>query len=371
MAQATLQQIAEVAGCSPSVVSSVLNKAKGNTRVSAQLRERILSTAQNLNYRPNFAGRSLRQRTTRTIGFYVMPWRVPTSISHAYENGLLRGVEAACRQQRFSLLILNLSGQESPEQCIYQMQEQRIDGLVMVQFGEWGPWALSLLDHVGQVVVVGSRPQRDNISYVGFDNAACMDVAIEHMTELGHTRIAYAGACLHTDSVTALERRKLFLECMQKRNLDVPERWVFDQKMKSADVDTQSEFYGDYGHYTRAGRQCVDNLFSAGESESPTGIISFNDEIAAGVIQRLHEMAINIPGQVSVMGIDNSDLCSKLAPPLTSIDQPLVDMGYWAGSHLITCLSSESVSGQVENQEALSFIAKPKLLVRRSTLLRR
>lgn len=357
MTQATLQQIAEVAGCSRSVVSSVLNKSKGNTRVSDELRQRILATAEGLNYRPNFAARSLTQRTTRTIGFYVMPWARSTSISRPYENGLLCGVERACREKQYSLLVLNLSGQEPPEMCLQQMQEHRVDGLIVVQIAEWGQSG-ALLENVNQLVVIGAHPPESSIACVKFDNATGIQLAVEHLISLGHRKIGYIGGCHGKPVVDADERRDAVVAAMRKHQLPLGDGYVFDQpgvaETERAGLD-----------YEKSGRLGVEAFLAMGNAR-PTAIVAFNDLTAAGAMRHLHERGLKLPADMSVVGVDDSDFCSLLTPRLTSVQQPLEDMGRRAAEMLIERAAAKDQPEYVTMGKQ-TRVAQPKLIIREST----
>lgn len=359
MTQATLKQIAEVAGCSRSVVSSVLNKSKGNTRVSEELRQRILTTAEGLNYRPNFAARSLTQRTTRTIGFYVMPWARNTSISHPYENGLLCGVEKSCRDKQYSLLVLNLSGQEPPELCLQQLQEHRVDGLVVVQITNSNE-SLALLSKVPQLVVISAHAGAVGVPRVTFDNIGCIELAVNHLISLGHQRIGYIGACHACSVADADERRESFIASMRRQGLPIANGSVFDQPDQSAGARREL-------CYERNGR-CGAEAFLAMKENRPTALVAFNDLTAAGAMRYLQEKGMKLPAEMSVIGIDDSDFCPLLMPQLTSVQQPLEEMGRHAASMLIErACSGGVVESEAEEKIHQLYIARPTLVIRKST----
>jgi len=127
----TLKDIAEHIGCSKAVVSTVLNKSKGNTGASPQMREKIQQVAHDLGYRPNFSSQSLARKRTQTFGAYIppQPWG---SIGSNYESVIFRGIEKACQELDYDLLIFNRFGDLRQENCLEKLYQNRVDGLLLV-----------------------------------------------------------------------------------------------------------------------------------------------------------------------------------------------------------------------------------------------
>ena len=124
--------IADRAGCSVAVVSTVLNAAKGRTIVRQALRDKVQAIARELDYAPNFASRCLKANRSRTLGIYDSPkqWH---SYSNAYEMTLLSGIERAVFERNYDLLLLNFHQNNLPEICENRLKDRRIDGILLLQ----------------------------------------------------------------------------------------------------------------------------------------------------------------------------------------------------------------------------------------------
>lgn len=357
MVRATLQHVADAAGCSPAVASSVLNRARGNVRVSNDLRQRIVAAATKLSYRPNFAARSLVNQSTRTLGVYVTPHPFG-SIAQPYEGGIFRGIEKACREHRFSLLILNLTGNETPEFCLEQIQEQRVDGLVLMQAQPYSDWERTLISRVGPMVVLGPAAGDLPVPSIDFDNAACIELAVAHLAELGHRRIGFIGSCLKDRSAHVLERKASFCAAMKKRGLPLPPEHMFDLDLCGSPIAPEHNYCIMEGYL--GGR----HMLKLPESSRPTALVAYNDYAASGVYRSVHEQSLRMQDTFCIVGIDNDNFCEVLTPRLTSVTQPLEDMGYNATQLLIAHLNGTKSE---ENDAPGRKLFGPKLMVREST----
>ena len=183
----TLKTVAETAGCSIAVVSTVLNGARGNTKFSASVRQRILDVAAELGYHPNFASRSLKTRRSMTLGIYVQPkrWR---SLSNDYEMAIFRGAEQAARDRRYNLLVLNISSRELPESCAEKIAEARIDGVILIHSDSNAEWIDRLLQVSTNIVAIDQPDAQTGLSRVVFDNRAAIELAVKELVKADRLR---------------------------------------------------------------------------------------------------------------------------------------------------------------------------------------
>ncbi|MBN1555110.1 MAG: LacI family DNA-binding transcriptional regulator [Phycisphaerae bacterium] len=326
----TLRDIATRAGCSTATVSTVLNNARGNTRLSPDTQKRILEIARRMNYRPNHAAQSLASRRSRTLGLYVAPAPWSSFGNPHYEGLLLRGIEKACREKKYRLLVVNLQGDESPDACLQEVRQQRVDGMILIQSGAMGDYTRRLLDILPHAALIDAVCPGTQAISVMFDNTAAMDLAVEHLVSLGHRRIAFIGSCIVPPLTDSVQRREGFLRAMKSRALEVPPAWVFDAASSGVEFDVTEEYCQLEGD--RAARM----LFSHPDpSKRPTALIAYNDIVAAGALRRLQEKGLSVPGDVSLVGVDDSDLARILRPTITSVRQPLEEMGFQAAGRLI------------------------------------
>ena len=210
----TLKTVAETAGCSIAVVSTVLNGARGNTKFSASVRQRILDVAAELGYHPNFASRSLKTRRSMTLGIYVQPkrWR---SLSNDYEMAIFRGAEQAARDRRYNLLVLNISSRELPESCAEKIAEARIDGVILIHSDSNAEWIDRLLQVSTNIVAIDQPDAQTGRRRVVFDTRAALELAVKELVKAGHRRIGFAGGCLAELPRDSFLREEAFRACQR------------------------------------------------------------------------------------------------------------------------------------------------------------
>lgn len=317
----TLKDVARAAQCSTAVVSTVINNAKGNTNVSPEMRERVIRTARMLGYRPNFASQSLVRRSTRTIGVYVPPGS-GSSFAYRYESAIIRGIERVCQERSYDLLAINLGGNTTPEDCFDRFTERRIDGLVLLHLHpDADEWIRPLLDRHPRVVSVNYYGSVSRLATVNFDDHAATAAAVRHLAELGHRNIGYIGPGLLDPGPGAALRYRGFVDTMRSLGLPVSPRWLWDRnnpdaRMPAEDIDLFI-----------SGEVAVDDLLALPRAEMPTALVCYGDVTAIHAVRQLKRRGLSVPGDVSVVGVDDIELCRYVDPPLTTIRQPLEDMG--------------------------------------------
>ncbi len=350
----TLADVAQEAGCSPALVSSVINRSSTNAGASPALTRKIQEAAQRLGYRPDFASQSLARRSTRTMGVYVPPAE-GSSLAYPYENAILRGIEQACQQRGHDLLVINLGGHATPDTCTHRFTERRIDGLILLHVPDDAQWVTPLLDRHPRAVSVNYYGPEARLPRVNFDDRAATAMAVEHLVHLGHERIAYVGLMIDRPGPGAVLRREGYELAMQQCGLAVPDAWIVDRTFDRAHWPAQSIDHGATGEFA------VDRLLSL-PGPRPTALVCYGDLGAIAAVQRLKHHGLSVPRDLSVIGLDDMELCRYVDPPLTTIRQPLEDMGERA-AELLFEPRSEGQAVEAARQE----LARPSLVVRQST----
>ncbi len=337
---ATLKQIAQEAGCSVGVASVVLNRAHGNIGVSAAMRQRVKQAADKLGYGGNFAASALRRQSTRTLGLYVAPRSGGGLGAGSFEDRLLHGIEQACVASEYDLLIVNMSVERDPEVCVRLIRQRRVDGIIVMDPRRNLRGKYPVTELSDRVVFLGAGMAASAAPRFAFDNRAAMELAVEHLTALGHRRIAFVGQ-LHDPLADCLERERGFRAAIEQAGLPVNPAWVLDH----GDL-LQSEFSA---------------VMGAPAQSRPTALVALNDPAAAIACRQLRELGLPVPGQISVIGVDDSTICEFTSPALTSIRHPLEDMGREATEHLIAHLDAAI------NTQAARERFPPTLVEREST----
>jgi LacI family transcriptional regulator len=331
---ATLSDVAARAGVSISAVSRVLSNAP-SARVSGETRRRIQEAAAELGYRPNFAARALKFSRTNVVALVV------PDLTNAIFTELMRGVETRAHELGYMVLLARAESIEPGSEAIARLiGEGRVDG-VLVQVGD----AMdeddlrSLLDGGVPAVLVNSR-RSGHLGSVILDDASASRVAVEHLVELGHTRIALVNGLTTTDSA---ERRGAgFRAAMEAAGLPVPEELVTN-----------------FGYEPRQGRDAMRTL--AQLAERPTAIVVANVNAAIGLLLEARILGLHVPEELSIVAVHDAWTAENTWPPLTTVRMPLFELGQLGMTAMVERITSGVVTDLVVGDPA------PALVVREST----
>jgi DNA-binding LacI/PurR family transcriptional regulator len=351
MRKATLKDIATEIGCSVAVVSTVLNNAKGNSKVCDATRQKIIDYASKINYRPNFASRSLKMNRTHTLGIYIQPraWR---GIGNTYDMGILKGIEQMARKYNYELLLLNMGGKVLPDICQERWDEQRIDGLILIHADVDAEWIIKLVKNNPYIVAIDYNKVTPNLSNIMFDNVKAIELAAKHLASLGHSRIGFIGHCVQKPDWDVAQREKAFLDLRSKYSLDMHDELFYDIK-KCPERISLDETYCQL-----EGKTGADYFKSL--KHPPTAIICYNDLVAVATLSQFKKIGLSVPKDVSIVGFDNSEFCQFTSPTITTIDHPLEKMGIRGTEVLLDKIINKN---QIEVHE----IFEPTLIIRDST----
>lgn len=355
----TLRDIAQAVGCSTAVASTVINKASGRSGASQELATRIRDTAKAMGYRPHYASRALRKQRAEAIGLFLPP-EPPHAAGYSYATRLLLGIEEACKQREYDLLAINIAGTASPKACIRKFDEGRIDGLVILQPSQAPQWLAELASEHPNIVAINYLAQPEVIRTVCMDNFMALDLAVGHLAELGHQRIAYVGTP-HRRGMGGDQRCQAFSQAMTARGLSQDASLTLDHHAGDH-TRLQQRLGGDYTSLSLEafGEAAADYFVSLSPDSRPTAIATYSDDVAAALLLRLTDRGISVPSQMSVMGIDDAPLCQFLRPSLSTIRQPLEKMGFRAAELAIDGIHRKSA-------DTTQTVFDPDLVLRQST----
>ncbi len=297
----TIRDVARQAGVSTATVSRVLS---GSVAARAQTRARVLAAAETLGYRPSAVARSLKLRTTRTLGLLV------TDIQNPYYPEIVRAVEDAALERNLAVLLCN--GADDPgreETYLDLLVDRRVDGIIIASSGlqeRHGAW---LARRSVPVVLVNWAAPDSRLPAILGDNRAGGRLATEHLLSLGHRRIGHLSAPAR--NAAAAERLGGIREAFAEVGLDPGSLVVAE---------------GD-GRVVGGERAAIELL---GRMPDVTGIVCYNDLMAIGAVRALRARGRQVAADVSVVGYDDIALSAWVDPPLTTIAQPTSEMGRWA-----------------------------------------
>lgn len=353
----TIRDVAKAVGCSRAVVSTVLNKSKGNTVVGQEMRERVVAVSKQMGYRPNYAAQNLARRMTRTVGIYVVP--VPwSSMGRNYGGLLLCGIEAMCRKADYDLMVLNLTGQEPVEKCLDKLAENRVDGLILIH-AENG---LSDIERFRQVmpnlVAVDTTVPLPGIDSVVFDNAAAVRLAIEHLVALGHREIGLIGHCIDNPLVSELARQQAFVGEMKAAGLKVNPDWIYDRKRFELNLSFTDHYCQVEGYWgTR---------HLMGLKHRPTAVVAPTVVTSMGIYWAMEELKLSIPHDLAVVSIGDSERAWSMSPMLTCVESQLELMGQLAAERVIQHAQCAGTSPD-QSWDVMMNLVPPRLQIRGST----
>ncbi len=291
----TIRDVARAAGVSAATVSRVLNGSGHPVREDT--RRRVLEAVRRLDYYPNRLARSLLRRETAVVGLLV------PDVSNPYYAAILRGIEDVAHQHGLAVILCNTDRDPAKQrQYLRTLLEHRVDGVV-VAGGTLTTEDVRMVDRRVPVVAVGRHPAP--VPCVRVDNVQAAYTACRHLLELGHLRIG----CLAgpPTSLTARDRVEGYLRALREAGVELQEGWV-----------AWSEFTAQGGY--QAARQ----LFARC---TPTALVASNDQMALGALRALWEAGRRVPGDVSVVGFDDTPAAAVAVPALTTVAIPTYEMG--------------------------------------------
>jgi len=325
----TLEEVARLAGVSTSTVSRYLS---GTHAVSAEKKAAIDDSIQQLNYRPNLVARGLAKGRSMTVG--VMTQEILSS----FFNEAMRGVEDGLIGHNYEAIFV--SGHWDPadeSRRLASLLGRGVDGVVLIMSG--------LTDDVLErhangmpTVLMGGHTKARHVHSLGFDHydGACR--AVRHLVELGHQRIAFISG--PSDRLDADERHRAYRDTLAQAGI------AYDDQLVAS------------GNYVAPGGVTAMNIL-LDRGRPFTAVFAANDDSAYGAMLALHRRGIVVPRDVSLVGYDDLPHSSYCIPPLTSVHQPLRELGREAANAIVALIEGR--------RPPRSALARLDLIVRESS----
>ncbi len=328
----TLQTLAKHLGLSTTTVSVVISDAPAAKGIPRETRERILEAAAKLQYRPNYLARSLRGSRSMSVGILV-----PES-SEGYFTLVMSGVEEALMAANYLYFSASHNGrQDLINQYSRLLSERSVDGLLLVSTPN--PAEIDL-----PVVAISGHSPKKGVTNIALDHRKAAMLALQYLKSLGHRRIAFVRG--------------------QNFNIDTDDRW---RSIVAVAEELKIKIYPDLCIHLElhswspiTGYDPVKELLS--RTRDFTAIFCFNDIAAFGAIRALYDSGIRVPHDVSVVGFDDVIGASFSIPSLTTVHQPLVEMGRLAAETLLARISHPTRAYPSE------ILMEPTLVIRESSI---
>lgn len=341
----TLLDIAEASGFSVSTVSIVLSEAPLSQNVTAATREQIRTIAQQLGYHPHAYARSLRRGSTQTIGILAF------DLSDPFCMAIMQGIQEGLHPAGYLPLLMDAQTQRKLfDTYLSLILERRAEGVIVL--ASWVFEETNLLADVRKnnvpILIVGRDLTARGISSILVDNTAGGAMAARHLYELGHRQIAaIRGPQEMCDSQPRWEGIQRVAE---ETGLKLEPELLFELPGLA---DPASGFEG--------GVRIAKQMLASGRPF--TAVLAFDDLTALGVVRGLMEAGLRIPQDCSVMGFDDVLPAAVATPAITTIRQPLREMGLMAAERVLQAIGANAGG----NPDARLYMSRPELVERMST----
>jgi LacI family transcriptional regulator len=342
----TMRDVAKASGFSPATVSIVLNNAPLARYIAPATKKRIEDVAKKFGYRPNAMARFLRSKRSHTVGVMFF------DITDPFCTPVLRGIENALYQCSYVPIFADAHNQRNRfERYLELLLDHHIEALIVV--ANWLFVDIQLLADLNKrnisAATIGWELPGDTVSSVMVDNETGGRLAIQHLHQLGHRKIAFIRGPKRV--VDAAPRWRGIQKYAHAASLDIDPALI---AQLPDSLDPNSSFEG--------GQRLTEELLQ--KKKRFTALLAFDDMTAIGAIRALTKAGVKVPEQCSVVGFDDVQLSSLVVPSLTTVRQPLESMG-----NLAVNIVMEGVNARLEKQDwsIVRHSVSPELVIRDST----
>jgi DNA-binding LacI/PurR family transcriptional regulator len=325
----TIRDVAHHAGVSHQTVSRVINDSE---RVRPETRARVESAIAELGYRPNAMARSMARGRSGILACIA-----PNLTDFTFAS-LINGAETAVREHGYFLLSTTAQDEATFTDLINELVSgNRIEGLLVIN--PYADGRYQKLPHDFPIVFAGARPREDGVNSVALDDKTVAQIATQHLIDLGHRQIGLITGPLAED-------------CSQDRCQG------YETILQAAGITQAPELVIEGDWSVRSGYDALMQFAQMGQI--PSAIFAQNDLMAAGVLRAARDIGVNVPGQLSVIGIDDIPMSAYMTPPLTTLKQDFQTIGRAAGNLLVDAIT-------YPERPCQHSLIPAQLVIRRST----
>jgi LacI family transcriptional regulator len=329
----TIKDVAKLVGVTPATVSMVINN---KPRISEATRQKVQEAIRELDYYPHSGARNLVLKRTNTIGVATSFYAAPFVLE------ILSGIEQEIRNSDYNIILFGTRGLAKTEDAILHQvsRERKVDGLITITLDLKESHIESFKKN--NVAVVALERDYKGVDCVVLNNEKGAYDATRHLVELGHRRIAIVNG--PDDQPTSQARERGYVKALNEAGIE------FDPSLKRI---TENFF-------RKEGLEVVNDILS--KPTLPTAIfVSAGDNVAVGVLQGLRRSGRRIPEDMSVVGFDDIYLAEQLEPALTTVRQPMQQIGAQALKQVLSSIKDG------ESHQPFKMVFEPELVVRHST----
>ncbi|MDX5476415.1 MAG: LacI family transcriptional regulator [Bacillaceae bacterium] len=309
----TIKDVAQKANVSIATVSRILNNQPG---YSEKTKEKVLKVIEEMGFHPNGIARGLVNKRTKTIGV-LLP-----NVASSFTSKLLNGLEESAHENDYSMIICNTdhNGKRTLD-YLRVLGEKKVDGLIFVSQVVRDEY-YKVKQSLGiPVVLVSSQSYKYPIPYVKVDDVQASYQATSYLIRNGHKKLAMIGGDLE-DELVGIPRLEGFKKALKDNGLSINENLIV---------------HGDFGF--QSGKRCMEQLLP--HLKDFTAIFTASDDMALGALSTAYEQNLRVPDNFSIVGFDNTNISEMSIPPLTTVAQPLWEMGNTAVEKIIEMIEKD------------------------------
>ncbi|MFC4557666.1 LacI family DNA-binding transcriptional regulator [Virgibacillus kekensis] len=319
MKTVTISDVARHAQTSKSTVSQFLNKRYDYMRDDTK--KRIEAAIEELGYSPNIVARSLKQKSTKTIGVIV------ANILHVFSTQVIRAIEDFCNDSNYHVIVCNADDDPAKEKRYIEMlRAKQVDGIIAFPTGGNVDLYKKLISESYPLVFLDRKVQEISVNTVLLDNEKAAKIAVDEFVKTGYDKIGIITPSLEKGITPRVERVSGFKKALEEHGLPVKPEYIVSAKI--ADIQRELEK--------------MLNL-----PEPPKAILALNDRVLFEILKYAKEHSLKIPEDIAVIGIDDVSFAGFYSPELTTIAQPAFDMGKKAAELLLNRIASKGSEVEV------------------------
>jgi LacI family transcriptional regulator len=331
MPRITLRDVAQHVGVSVTTVSNVV---RGWPYVASETRQRVQDAIIELGYSPHPIAQSLRTGQMQQIGFIV------PDLSDPYFSSMVSVAEDVAQEHHYSVMVFTTHEDEAREaDCIRKAGNRLVDGLLIAHVAGEHHNENHIRDVAVPVVTIDRVPEHYDGPWCTLNNMRAAQLVMQHLCGLGHTRIAHLAG--PGGARPAKDRLEGYFKAIDEYGL------TYRRTLESA-----------LGWGSQMGYEMMREILD--DDEPPTAVFASNDRLAIGAMRAIQDRGLQVPGDLSIVGVDDIEVCQYLNPPLTTVRQPLLDMARAGIDMLLSLIRGEQPA-------AMHVLLEPTLTLRQST----
>ncbi|MGX6980202.1 catabolite control protein A [Vagococcus elongatus] len=313
----TIYDVAREANVSMATVSRVVN---GNPNVKPITRKKVLEVIDRLDYRPNAVARGLASKKTTTVGVII------PDVSNIYFSSLARGIDDVATMYKYNIILTNSDGDSEKEvNVLNNLLAKQVDGVIFMGHHITDQLRAEFSRSRTPIVLAGSVDPDNQVGSVNIDYKGATREAVELLANNGHEKIAFVSGPL-LDPINGKERLSGYKEALKDKGLKYSEGLIFESTFEY-----------------KQGVDLAERVLNSGA----TAALVVSDELAVGIANALQDNGLKIPDDFEIVTSNNSLLTEIVRPRLTSITQPLYDIGAVAMRLLTKLMNKEEIEEKV------------------------